>query len=72
MQANQIWILSKFFLSRNKAIRWVHLGKAWVYRIDTEGLEIGERVKYGSEEFLCFPNGRVNERFKGFAVQIAS
>lgn len=52
--------------------RWVHLGKAWVYRIDTEGLEIGERVKYGSEEFLCFANGRVNERFKGFAVQIAS
>jgi len=60
------------YTQRNSDSRYLPLGDPWVFRLDTEGLGIGEKICLGTKEFLAFPNGRVNERFKGFAVQIAS
>lgn len=35
---------------------WMPIGTLPFYRIESAGLQIGENVKYGSEEYLVFPN----------------
>lgn len=50
---------------------WRRLGTFPIFRIDHRGLKIGEKVTYGSEEYLTFPMNRGNdERYKGLAVRI--
>lgn len=60
----------KFYVQKTSDSRYRLLGSAWVYRIWTEGLQIGQKIKYGSDEYLVFPNGRVLEWFMGIAVRI--
>lgn len=50
---------------------WFPLGFSPVYRIWHEGLQIGEKVTYGEDEYLTFPMCRLNERQYGIAIQIA-
>lgn len=50
---------------------WFPLGTSWVYRFFHKDLLIGEVVEMGTNKYITFPNGRLNERFCGMAVQIA-
>lgn len=61
----------KYYVQKSSDSRYRLLGTGWVYRIWTEGLEIGQKIKYGGNEYLCFPQGRVLEWFMGFAVRIS-
>ena len=61
----------KFYVQKTSDSRYRLLGTGWVYRLWTEGIEIGQKIKYGSNEYLCFPQGRVLEWFMGFAVRIS-
>ena len=48
---------------------WFALGTCWVYRINHDGLAIGEKVLYGVDEYLTFPNGRLARKI-GIAMRI--
>lgn len=45
-----------YFGKRHADDLWMPVGTLPVYRIESAGLQIGENVKYGSEEYLVFPN----------------
>lgn len=50
---------------------WRYLGTIPIYAMDVRGMKIGEHVKYGTEEYITFPNCRgLDEYYKGIAVRI--
>lgn len=49
---------------------WFTLGWSWIFRVWHEGLQIGERLVYGDQEYICFPMGRLEEWFLGVAVRV--
>lgn len=50
---------------------WRPMGTYPIFRINTYDLKIGEKIKYGTEEYITFPDCRGNnERYMGLAVRI--
>jgi hypothetical protein len=49
---------------------WFPLGQTWIYRINTTDLNIGEKLFYGSEEYIVFPF-RTPLQVMGVAVRVA-
>jgi len=50
---------------------WFEMGTCWIYRYNVEGLTIGEKVTFGTEEYLCFPNPSTPNTTAGIAIKIA-
>jgi hypothetical protein len=50
--------------------KWFMLGHHWIYRIQHEGLLIGQELTYGAEKYLAFPWRVVDTDTQGFAVRI--
>ena len=48
---------------------WMPIGTFPIYRIECSGLQIGEKVTYGSEEYLVFPNIYAGRKY-GVAFRI--
>ncbi len=61
----------KYYTIKASDSRYRLLGTGWVYRLWTEGLIEGQKIKYGANEYLCFSGGRTLEWFMGFAVRIS-
>lgn len=51
--------------------RWQEIGAYPFGRINVDGKKIGERVKYGAEEYVTFPYNIVDVNTCGFAVRIS-
>ena len=49
---------------------WFPAGDVWLYRVYALDLPVGGEITFGSEKYLCFPNGNVTFPF-GVAVRIA-
>ena len=52
-----------YFGQRQSDGLWMPIGTAPFYRIEFAGLQIGENIKYGSEEYLVFPNTFSNSKY---------
>lgn len=50
---------------------WLPVFKHWAVRLNTHGLEIGEKVKYGAEEYLVFPWSEKDVSYIGYGFRIA-
>jgi hypothetical protein len=60
------------YVKDNATTRYKKIGTSWVYRRDNKGFAIGETYTLGgTRRFIAFPNGLINDREKGFAVEIA-
>lgn len=44
-----------FYVKNSDLTRWYCPGTLWIGRIVFDGLSIGQKLKYGSEEYLVFP-----------------
>lgn len=50
---------------------WRPFGTWQIFRVNTKDLWIGEKIKYGTEEYLTFPSCKGNsEKYRGMAVRI--
>lgn len=58
-----------YFVEDDSDGLWFPLGTSWVYRVNTQGLSIGQTLKLDSEEYICFPF-RKAEHELGVAVRV--
>ena len=49
---------------------WIPICKSGAYIVNFSGLDIGEVLTYGSQEYICFPLAHITDEF-GFAIRIA-
>lgn len=50
--------------------KWFLLGRHWAYRLQHEGLKIGEEITYGSEKYITFPWRVLDVDTSGFAIRV--
>lgn len=60
----------KIWVQKASDSRYRMVGTSWVYRVWTEGIAIGQKIKYGSDEYLFFPSGDSLVSKIGIAVRI--
>lgn len=65
----RVLIKQTVFGKRRSDDVWMPIGTLPFYRIECSGLQIGEKVTYGSEEYLVFPNSFAGKKY-GTAYRI--
>ena len=65
----RVLIKPTIFGKRRSDDIWTPIGTFPFYRIECSGLQIGEKVTYGSEEYLVFPNSFAGKKY-GTAYRI--
>jgi hypothetical protein len=66
----RVLIKPTIFGKRRSDDVWMPIGTFPFYRIECSGLQIGEKVTYGTEEYLVFPNTFAGKKY-GTAYRIA-
>ena len=70
MYSSRIPIFQQHIFQITGDSRWQEIGAYPFGRINVDGMKIGERVKYGAEEYVTFPLNIVDVNTCGFAVRI--